>query len=117
MYPGISKKSLMMHTWVSGLATGIEKPSRRAELASYCLTYALEGLYQVWMDKGYVDNYPNVNLLVLSLCLAVFVYKKEQQPDIVIKFIFGVDNKKKREEEKKMKEEKKNLEKMKNEEN
>jgi len=93
-YPGVSLNSLRCHTWIAGIATLIERPYRRTELATYCFTYALESFYNQLIEWGYIGVYPKINLVFLAFCLSSLVYNYEQQPQIIMKFFFGLEKKK-----------------------
>jgi len=85
--PEISRKSLAMHTWISGLAVLLERPGRRSELAIYCLTYAMDSLYR-WYKETYKESgfqLPTRLLLVLSG--SILFHHHLNQPSFVMKWL------------------------------
>ena len=82
----------MCHLWTGGLATLIERPSRRPELAAYCLTFALESVYRYFIQRGALRY--NENWLVLIICgaAAVMMHHQKQQPSFVMNWLFGLDS-------------------------
>jgi len=96
IWPGLSINSLRGHTWITGLSTLIERPSRRPELAAYCLTYALEVFYNQLVEWKYIDIYPKLNLLLISFFISILIYHHDQQPNIIMKFLLNILKKKER---------------------
>eukprot|EP01129_Flabellula_baltica_P014161 TRINITY_DN6725_c0_g1_i1.p1 TRINITY_DN6725_c0_g1~~TRINITY_DN6725_c0_g1_i1.p1 ORF type:complete len:385 (+),score=58.20 TRINITY_DN6725_c0_g1_i1:50-1204(+) len=86
----VQRLYLFLHTWIAGLALLIERPSRRKELAAYCLTYAIESVYRQLMAKGLVKVFPSLNTLILSICAGVVMHHHEQQPAMLMKWLFKI---------------------------
>jgi len=86
----LSRTQLFLHTWVSGLASVIETPSRQAELAAYCMTYAAETVFHYLERRGYMTLYPSLNLFILALSAAILIHHSEQQPQVVMRWLFKI---------------------------
>jgi len=85
LFPRIpfTRNSTILHLWVGGLATGLERPRRQSELAVYCLTYAIDSLWNRFKttDIGKNAHLPVGFLLVFSI--AVLAQHHRQQPSFV----------------------------------
>jgi len=81
-----------MHTWLAGFAVLVEHPVRRAELATYCCTYALDSLYR-WAvsSKLLPSKTPFVGAATLAISTGVLCYNFEQQSSIITKWLLGFD--------------------------
>jgi len=77
-----------MHGWVAGLAVLIETKSRRAELAAYCLTYALESIFIYFQRRGWVTVMPSLNALFLSVAAGLLLHHHDHQPKAAIHWLF-----------------------------
>lgn len=86
----VTRTNLFLHTWTAGLPILLEREGRRNELAAYCSTYALDSLYRWGMEKKVIKERPLLNLLIMSLCGAVMLYNHNQQPAILMKWLFKV---------------------------
>lgn len=86
----VTRTNLFLHTWAAGLPILLERESRRNELAAYCSTYALDSLYRWGLDSKVIKDRPILNLLIMSLCGAVMLYNHNQQPAILMKWLFKV---------------------------
>lgn len=62
------------HVWTVGLASIIEKPKRRTDLATYCLSYALDHLYNKSVGRDY--EIPNLNAGIISISTGLLLYYK-----------------------------------------
>jgi len=84
----LSRFQIFLHGWVPGLAVILETPSRRAELAAYCLTYALESVYIYFKRRGYVLMSPSLNSLLLAVSAGVLVHYHDHQPKAAMHWLF-----------------------------
>jgi len=84
----ISRLQILSHAWMAGLAVIFESTSRRSELAAYCLTYALESIYNHFRDKGYSLLSPSVNALVLAISAGVLLHHHDHQPKAAMHWLF-----------------------------
>jgi len=66
----------------------LETKSRRAELAAYCLTYAIETIFIYFRKRGWVELSPSVNALLLAVAAGVLVHHHDHQPKAVIHWLF-----------------------------
>lgn len=80
----VSRKHLMMHTWIAGLATPIEREGRQNELAAYCATYALDSAYR----KLFPNAPPALHYLILCMCSGVMLHNHTEQPAVLMKWLF-----------------------------
>lgn len=78
-----SRFSTFLHLWVGGLATELERPKRQAELAAYCLTYAIDSVwnYVKTTERGKHVHLPVGFLLVGSM--AVLSHQHREQPSFI----------------------------------
>jgi hypothetical protein len=83
-----TRVSLFMHTWVAGLALLLERRQRQVELAAYCATYAADIIFRGLQKRGYVSLMPTLNLFLLALSAGTVLHYREQQPQMVINFLF-----------------------------
>ncbi|KAL6058735.1 transmembrane protein 135-like [Balamuthia mandrillaris] len=90
-YPGkMGRTSFLLHLWVAGLATLIERPSRRPELAAYCLTFALESLYRYMLERYRLPVPRSLSLLAICLSAAVMLHHHTKQPAVAMNWLFGI---------------------------
>jgi len=83
-----SRLTLLLHTWVAGLALLVERRGRQVELAAYCATYAADIVFRFLVKRGYVSLMPSLNLFLCSLAAATVIHHRDQQPQLVINFLF-----------------------------
>lgn len=84
-------RNLAWHGWMSGLATLIERKERRPELAAYCASYALDGMWTgTTLRLGVPERLKTVimSLLLISSCAALIHYHSKQ-PAVVTKWLLG----------------------------
>lgn len=86
----ITRWTLYAHTWTSGLATLIERPNRRVELAAYCCTFALDSVYRYFRVNGRLKQRKWLGVLGIMLSMAAMMHYHDQQPRVVVKWLFGV---------------------------
>jgi hypothetical protein len=79
----VNRKHLMMHTWMAGLATLIEREGRRNELAAYCATYALDSAY-----RRLFNPIPFIHWIILSICSGIMLHNHTEQPAVLMKWLF-----------------------------
>lgn len=79
----VNRKHLMMHTWIAGLATPLEREGRRNELAAYCATYALDSAY-----RKLFPQVPLLHYLILCICSAIMLHNHTEQPAVLMKWLF-----------------------------
>jgi hypothetical protein len=84
----ISQLKFAKHSWTAGLATLIERRGRQAELAAYCLTYAADRVFRYGEKRHYISLSPSLNALLLSIAAGMVLYHRDQQPQMLIKFLF-----------------------------
>jgi len=84
----VCRLCLLLHGWAGGLATLIERPSRRPELAVYCATYALESIYRYLRNNGWLPQMPFLGMLVMIFSFATIVHHINQQPAFLRNFLF-----------------------------
>lgn len=87
-FPGVTREALFAHTWAAGLALLIERPSRRPELAAYCLTQALNSCYTYAKVKSWVKPRQSVTIfaIIVSVGLIVFQHKNSK---LLMQLLFG----------------------------
>jgi len=83
-----TRKQMQLSTFISGLSTLIETPSRQSELAVYCLSYAGDSILKVFeKQRGLVID-PIINQFLAALAFGVLLHNHTEQPKIVIKYLF-----------------------------
>lgn len=82
----------LLHGWIAGLSLAIERPGRAVELASYCATYAAESIFRFCENRGWVSVSPALNSLILAFSTAFAVHYYEQQPKMLIKWLFKLSH-------------------------
>lgn len=65
------------HIWPVGLTSIIETPKRRTELATYCLTYALDRVYRYLEKRDYIEDSPVDNTLIISMTTGILIYYRK----------------------------------------
>jgi len=95
----VSRKSLFFHTFVSGLATLIERRNRRNELAAYCATYALDSIMKSITASDTIPEIPYFTPFIFCIALAILVKHRKQQPWIFSHFMLGDEHKSKKNDE------------------
>jgi len=91
---GATRASLRRHVWVSGLATLIERKERRTELATYCLTYAIDAIWRR-METAYPllkKTKPILAAIILTISCSVLLHHYNKQPALVTKYILSFDS-------------------------
>mmetsp|Transcript_29350 Transcript_29350/g.32608 ORF Transcript_29350/g.32608 Transcript_29350/m.32608 type:complete len:374 (-) Transcript_29350:91-1212(-) len=87
-----SRLNLFKHTWIAGLATLIDRPSKRKELAAYCLTYAIDSFYTYLRKRGHIGHPPSwVSGTILVLSIGLMMYHFDQQPGFLTKWLLNID--------------------------
>jgi len=88
---GLTKMKVFAHATVAGLATLIERPSRRSELSAYCVTYALDSIYRSLKRK-----YPSIlklepiSAVAGMLSSALLLHHHHLQPDLLTKWLLDI---------------------------
>jgi len=90
---GVSRLSLMLHTWIAGLFVMLERPGRQVELALYCSTYALDSVYKFFKttELGKTFRLPLRLIIVLSMSALAHCYYN--QPSFIICWLCGIPRK------------------------
>jgi len=86
----LTRPQLFSHTWLAGLATLVETPGRQSELAAYCMTYGAETVFHYLERRGYITLYPSLNLFILSFSAGALIHHSEQQPQVVMRWLFKI---------------------------
>eukprot|EP01121_Diplochlamys_sp_Union-15-3_P019753 TRINITY_DN7517_c0_g1_i1.p1 TRINITY_DN7517_c0_g1~~TRINITY_DN7517_c0_g1_i1.p1 ORF type:complete len:283 (-),score=2.84 TRINITY_DN7517_c0_g1_i1:28-876(-) len=86
----VGRLQLLLHTWLGGLATLLERPSRRPELAVYCATYALESIYRHFRNRGIFPRLPWLGMITMICSFSIMLYHTDQMPVFVKNFLFRV---------------------------
>jgi len=89
-YPWVTRRSLFFALCPAGLGTLVERPSRRPELAAYCLTFALDSSYRYFRVNGMLNSRPWLSAIVISLASAMMLHHHDKQPQVVIRWLFGI---------------------------
>ena len=76
--------------WVPGLAVLLERPNRRKELASYCLSHALNTIWNNARLKYNLKSNDWVSVLSLAISIGVLLQHFEQQPNLIASHVFGI---------------------------
>eukprot|EP01104_Vermistella_antarctica_P015760 TRINITY_DN523_c0_g2_i2.p1 TRINITY_DN523_c0_g2~~TRINITY_DN523_c0_g2_i2.p1 ORF type:complete len:428 (-),score=82.14 TRINITY_DN523_c0_g2_i2:100-1383(-) len=92
IFPGTSRFGFMMHGWTAGLATLIERPSRRPELAAYCTTYMFDSFYRISLRKfpSLTSRITPFATLVIILSSAIMFHHHDQQPKLLTKWLLDI---------------------------
>lgn len=88
----VTANTMKYHAWIAGLATLVERKDRRAELAAYCATYAIDSLW-----RRYTVRYPVLGpfwsdwipKITLVMSCAVLLHYHNKQPNLVAKWLLG----------------------------
>lgn len=88
--PKVTRTNLFLHTWTAGIPVLIERESRRKEFAAYCSTYALDSLYRWAVDSKVIKEVPIINLILMSITAAIMLHNHNQQPAILMKWLFKI---------------------------
>jgi len=83
---------MYFHCWIAGLATLIERPGRRADLAVYCSTYAFDSLHRALLDMKLISKMPSLNSLLLAIFAAYLLHHHERHPEMVMKWVFKISS-------------------------
>ncbi|XP_028771807.1 uncharacterized protein LOC114729035 [Neltuma alba] len=91
---------VVMGTFPTGLALGIEKKSRRMEISLYCFARAIESFFACLDDGGYLPQSIKIrraDILVFSLSTAIIMHCYAQEREVfrskylnVLDWVFGV---------------------------
>jgi hypothetical protein len=87
---GVTRKRLLAFLWIPGFAVLFEPPSRRTELAAYCLTHALNSIWNHLKRKHKVTPSPLLAKLLLALTIGTLLHHNDQQPHFITKYLFGI---------------------------
>lgn len=87
-FPGVTREALCVHTWTAGLALLLERPSRRPELAAYCLTQALNSVYNYAKHRNWVKPRQSATIfaIIISVGLIVFQHRNSK---LLMQLLFG----------------------------
>jgi len=94
MYPGVTRKKLLVCTWFSGLSLLLEHPSRRPELAAYCLTHAIHSIWNFGKKKKYVSPNNFMASLLMMISIGILLHHWKNQPQFITKYLYGLNSKK-----------------------
>lgn len=79
-----TKLAYLLNGFLSGSTVILEQPkSRRLELALYCFPRALESLWNIMVDKGYVKALPYGEVVLFSLSMGLMMTLYQNEPDVV----------------------------------
>lgn len=93
--PGVTRANLFSFLWIPGFALLLEYPNRRIELSAYCLTHALNTLWNHWKQrKGFVPR-DWVSTLLITFSMAIIFQFHYNQPHFITKILFGLHYEKK----------------------
>jgi hypothetical protein len=92
-FPGVSRTKLYIHTFSSGLAGLVERPSRQVELAGYVGTYALDTVYRILRKNNIVKPSKLVGWGMLILTSGTLMYNYDQQPHMFARWLLGLGRK------------------------
>lgn len=77
-------------TFLCGLAALAERPSRRVELAAYCLTYAADSWYRMLHKRRLLGESRLAAVLLLSASVACIAHHHRQLPRIVSHWLLSI---------------------------
>jgi len=86
--PGVTRSGLFACTWIAGLTLLIERSVRHPELASYCLTHALNSIYNYSQKRNWVRPRGWVAFIALSLSIASVIQQNRNSP-LLMNLLFG----------------------------
>lgn len=66
--------------------------NRRAELAAYCVTYALDSVVKTITSNDKIPDMPYFTPFIFCVALAILVRHRKQQPWIFSHFMLGDDH-------------------------
>lgn len=85
----VTYRRMCLTTFLAGVPTIIESETRQSELAGYVLTYAVDSLFTLLLDRKIIPQWdPIVNLFVMSTAVGVLLHNHNQQPKVIIKYLF-----------------------------
>eukprot|EP01127_Copromyxa_protea_P023255 TRINITY_DN8662_c0_g1_i1.p1 TRINITY_DN8662_c0_g1~~TRINITY_DN8662_c0_g1_i1.p1 ORF type:complete len:368 (+),score=19.79 TRINITY_DN8662_c0_g1_i1:32-1135(+) len=87
---GVSRLSLMLHTWVAGLFILCERPRRQVELAMYCSTYALDSVYKFIRTTELGKTFSLPRRLIMLCSLSILSHYHMHQPHFVTRWLCGI---------------------------
>ncbi len=76
--------------WIPGLAVLLEKPSRRKELASYCLSHVLNSYWNRAKRTHKIQPRNWVSVSILALSFGILLQHFEEQPNAITSNMFGI---------------------------
>lgn len=88
----LTRTTIASTLWISGLSALFERESRRKELATYSLTYAIESLYQRALSRNLLITHPLINWFFISMCCGVLLHNHHQQPSYVMRWFFKISS-------------------------
>jgi hypothetical protein len=88
--PQVSRAKLFVHCMLAGLATLIERPGRRTELASYCCTYALHSIYLQLRKRNLVRPSQSLGTLTFAISLAIILHNHSALPSFLTSWLFAL---------------------------
>lgn len=75
---------------ISGWAVLFERPSRRRELANYCLTHCLNAYWNWFKRSTGFQPREQYSVLLLACSFAVLLYREQQTPNAIVSTILGM---------------------------
>ena len=85
-----SRVATLIPELLPGLAVLLERPSRRRELVTYCLSHALNSNWN-WAQRAYgLRSRSWVSVLALAFSFGVLLQHFEQQPNAITFHFFGI---------------------------
>mmetsp|Transcript_50709 Transcript_50709/g.127336 ORF Transcript_50709/g.127336 Transcript_50709/m.127336 type:complete len:467 (-) Transcript_50709:28-1428(-) len=84
------RTTLAKLVWISGLATLIERASRRAELAAYCTTYSVDCIYRYLLKTGHVRPIHSIGTMLAAVALGLMFKNHKDQPVLLTRWILGI---------------------------
>jgi hypothetical protein len=88
---GVERHHVAMWAWLGGFPVLFERPSRQVELASYCLSHAINSLYNRYRIMGLIRPSNVVGSGLLALSTAILMTSFSQSPSWVTRRLFGDD--------------------------
>jgi len=90
--PTITRNQMAAFAWTAGLWTLLERPERRPELATYCMSHAINCTYNRLRQAGWFEHLPRKLLTYLLLVTAsgMLTHHHTQHAEFVRR-VFGFD--------------------------
>jgi len=89
-FPGVTRFKLFISTWLAGMSIFLERPSRRKELAAYCVSHALNSVWNYFKRKSEFKSVNWMGNLLLIIGVSIVMKYHELQPLFVTKFMLGL---------------------------